>query len=103
MEEERPLVRKLVLKREITPEIRESRNRDMDLILEDYRDNLRDHGANDEEAIETFLFQEREKMEREYESLDQGRCSENIYCVPTDWEGIAADMRMEEEADELSM
>lgn len=103
MDMERPVVLRRVLKREITPEIRESRERDMDSVLDAYRENLRSHGANDEEAIETFLFQEREKMEREYDSLDHGRCSENIYYVLMDWEDIASDMRAEEENNSISM
>lgn len=103
MDMERPIVLRRVLKREITPEIRESRERDMDSVLDAYRENLRSHRANDEEAIETFLFQECEKMEREYDSLDHGGCAENIYYIPMDWESIASDMRAEEENNSVSV
>ena len=37
-----------VLKRTITPEIRASRERDMETVLDNYRENLRDHGVTDD-------------------------------------------------------
>lgn len=86
-----------VLKRTITPEIRESRERDMETILDNYRENLRDHGVTDEEAIERFVSEERCKMKKEYESLDNGDCSSNIYHIPTNWEGIASEMNSQEQ------
>ena len=90
-----------VLKRTITPEIRASRERDMETVLDNYRENLRDHGVTDEAAIEHFVSEERGKMQQEYESLDNGDCSSNIYHTPTDWEGIASGMKDQElEAEE---
>ena len=94
-----------VLKRTITPEIQASRERDMETVLDNYRENLREHGVTDEVAIERFISEERTKMQKEYESLDNGDCSSNIYHTPTDWEGIAANMKAQEleEEEEMSM
>ena len=92
-----------VLKRTITPEIRASRERDMEIVLDNYRENLRDHGVTDEAAIERFVSEEQSKMQKEYESLDNGDCSSNIYHTPTDWEGIASGMKDQELEDEEEM
>ena len=92
-----------VLKRTITPEIRASRERDMETVLDNYRENRRDHGVTDEAAIERFVSEERSKMQKEYESLDNGDCSSNIYHTPTDWEGIASGMKDQELEDEEEM
>lgn len=92
-----------VLKRTITPEIRASRERDMETVLDNYRENLRDHGVTDEAAIERIVSEERSKMQKEYESLDNGDCSSNIYHTPTDWEGIASGMKDQELEDEEEM
>lgn len=77
-----------VLTREITPEIIESRERDTKETLENYRDNLREYGVT-EEQTDQFVEQEREKIKAEYESLDRGDTSSNIYYQPTDWEEVA--------------
>ena len=94
-----------VLKRKITPEIQASRQRDIDTVLDNYRENLRDHGVTDEEAIERFVSEEKEKMLREYESLDHGDTSSNIYYTPNNWDEIANGMKSEEneETDEEEM
>lgn len=92
-----------VLKRTITPEIRASRERDMDAVLDNYQENLRGHGVMDEDAIKRFVSEERCKMQREYESLDNGDCSSNIYNTPTDWAGIAAGIKEQENTDENEM
>lgn len=42
-------------------------------------------------------------MQKEYESLDNGDCSSNIYHTPTDWEGIASGMKDQELEDEEEM
>ena len=52
-----------VLKRTITPEIRASRERDMETVLDNYRENLRDHGVTDDAAIERFVSEEHSKMQ----------------------------------------
>lgn len=100
---DRPKVK--VLKRTITPEIRAGRERDMETVLDNYRENLRDHGATNEEAIERFVSEERAKMQKEYESLDNGDCSSNIYYSPSNWEEIASGMKDQEveQEDEMSM
>lgn len=94
-----------VLKRTITPEIKANQNRDMETVLDNYRENLRDYGVTDEAAIERFVSEERCKMQKEYESLDNGDCSSNIYHTPTDWEGIASKIKEQEveQEDEISM
>ena len=94
-----------VLKRNITPETGASWVRDMETVLDNYRENLRDYGVTDEAAIERFVSEERSKMYKEYESLENGDCSSNIYHTPTDWEEIASEMREQEleEEDEMSM
>lgn len=78
----------MALTREITPEIIESRESDTEETLENYRDNLREYGVS-EEQIEEFVEQEREKINAEYESLDSGDASSDIYYQPTDWEEVA--------------
>ena len=92
-----------VLKRTITPEIRASRERDMETVLDNYRENLRDHGVTDDAAIERFVSEEHSKMQKEYESLDNGDSSSNIYHTPTDWEGIASEMKEQEVEQEDGM
>lgn len=77
-----------VLTREITPEIIESRERDTEETLENYQNNLREYGVS-EGQIDEFVEQEREKINAEYESLDRGDTSSNIYYQPTDWEEVA--------------
>lgn len=83
-----------VLTREITPEIIESREKDTEETLENYRDNLRGYGVA-EEQIDEFVEQEREKINAEYESLDRGDTSSNIYCQPADWEETADSLTVE--------
>ena len=92
-------------RRTITPDMRASRERDMNTVLDNYRENLRDRGVTDEAAIERFVSDEREKKQLEYESLDRGECASNIYHMPTDWDGIASDMKgpLVEEENEMSM
>lgn len=77
-----------VLTREITPEILESRERDTEEVLDNYRENLQERGAS-EEQIEEFIDHERESINAEYESLDDGKTSEYIYQMPTDWDAVA--------------
>lgn len=77
-----------VLTREITAEILESRERDTNEILDNYRDNLREYGVA-EEKIEEYVNQEREKINAEYESLEHGDTTSNIYHQPENWEEVA--------------
>ena len=92
-----------VFKRTTTPEIRASWERDMETVLDNYRENLRDHGVTDEAAIERFVSEERSKMQKEYEGLDSGDCSSNIYYTQTDWEGIASEMKEQDVEQEKGM
>ncbi len=78
----------LALTREITEEVQESREHDTEELLENYRENLRDYDVG-EEQIENFINQEREKINAEYESLDRGDGTFEMYQEPTDWKGIA--------------
>lgn len=80
------------LVREITPEILESRNADTEEVLDNYRENLREYGI-DEDVIEQFVSQERDKINAEYESLDRGDLESNHYKDPVDWEGIASRLK----------
>lgn len=91
-----------VLTREVTEEVLESRERDTEEVLDNYRESLEARGVA-EEQIEEFLDQERERINAEYESLDRGDTSSNIYDVPSDWDAIADDLRSQEsgEFDEL--
>lgn len=89
-----------VLTREITPEILESREKDTEELLENYRENLRDREVGDKQ-IEEFIEQEREKIYAEYESLDRGDTSSNIYYMPTDWDVVAENLMEDENVDEI--
>lgn len=91
-----------VLTREVTEEVLESRERDTEEVLDNYRESLEARGVA-EEQIEEFLGQERERINAEYESLDRGDTSSNIYDVPSDWDAIADALRSQEsgEFDEL--
>lgn len=91
-----------VLTREVTEEVLESRERDTEEVLDNYQESLETRGV-DEAQIEEFLGQERERINAEYESLDRGDTSSNIYDVPSDWDVIADDLRSQEsgEFDEL--
>lgn len=84
-----------ILTRDITPEIIENRNRDTEETLENYRDNLREYGVA-EEQIDEFLEQEREKINAEYESLDRGDTSSNVYHQPLNWEEVANSLSVEQ-------
>lgn len=77
--------------REITPEILESREHDTEEVLENYTENLQERGIP-EEQIEEFVEHERENINAEYESLDAGKPSENIYQMPTNWDEVAEDV-----------
>ena len=77
-----------VLTRDITPEIIESRNSDTEETLENYRDNLREYGVAEKE-IEKFVEQEREKINDEYASLDNGDTTSDVYYQPMDWKEVA--------------
>ncbi len=95
-EEDSPMVRT----REITSEILESRERDTEEVLDNYRDNLRGYGVN-EAQIEEFVEQEREKINAEYESLDRGDEYPQMYETPNDWEKISASLMGQETQDEI--
>ena len=82
-------------KRVLTPEMIRSRNRDTEEVLENYRQNLYDHGVTDERTIERFIAEERIKINREYDCLDNGETVEDPYVTPTDWEGIAETMKID--------
>lgn len=86
-----------VLKRELTDEQLSARNRDTEETLDNYRENLRNYGV-DEESMEDFINQERDKINSEYESLDNGDTSSNIYHMPTDWENVADGLKKLENA-----
>lgn len=88
-----------VLTREVTDEVLESRERDTNVVLENYRENLEARGVP-EEQISEFLEQERIKINAEYERLDRNDTSSNIYDVPSAWDTIA-DTLMSQETDEL--
>lgn len=77
----------------------------MQAVLDNYRENLHSHGVTDETAIDQLLADEQAKMEREFDSLDNGDTSSNIYHEPTDWDSIASGMRDHEveDEDEMSM
>lgn len=77
-----------VLTREVTEEVLESRERDTEEVLNNYRESLEMRGVA-EEQIEEFLGQERDKINAEYESLDRGDTSSNIYEMPSNWDEIA--------------
>lgn len=84
----------MTLTREITPEILESRERDTEEVLDNYRENLRGYGV-DEEKIEEFVNGEREKINAEYEALDRGDTSA-MYETPNDWSEVAASLSEQE-------
>lgn len=88
-----------VLTREITDEVLESRERDTNVVLENYRENLEDRGVP-EEQINVFLEEERTKINAEYESLDRNDTSSNIYDLPSDWDAIA-DALMSQDTEEF--
>lgn len=80
------------LTRDITSEVIESRERDTEEVLDNYRENLTERGVDDKQ-IEMFVEQEREKIYAEYDSLDKGDTSSNIYYAPLDWDAVAESLR----------
>ena len=78
-----------VYKRILNENDLKNRERDINAVLENYEENLRNLGVNDDTAIERFKETEREKMLKELESADLGNTSENIYYTP-DFEKVAA-------------
>ena len=91
-----------VMKREITPEVWASRMRDTEETLNNYRENLRDEGV-DESQIERFVMGEKEKIYKEFESLDRGDTSSNIYYMPTDWKAVADSLDPERKMREMPL
>lgn len=88
-----------VLDRELTPEIIENRNAETEEVLDNYRENLREYGVDDEK-IEQFIDQERVKINAEYAALDSGDTESNRYEMPTDWEEVAASLNENVESGE---
>ena len=84
-----------VLTREITPEILESRNRDTEETLDNYRESLRERGVS-EERIDEFIDRERNSINAMYEGYDNHVETDSVYAPPTDWDTIAADLRGED-------
>ena len=92
-----------VLVRELTPEMLESRQRDMEEVLDNYRESLRNRGVS-ENSIEAFVQDERIKMEREYESLDRGDEDPYVYHYPinpSDWDAVASSLIDAEHAETI--
>lgn len=87
-----------VLTREVTESVIESRERDTEDVLNNYRESLEAREVA-EEQIEEFLGQERDEINAEYESLDRGDTSSNIYDVPSDWDTISDDLLSQESGD----
>lgn len=73
------------------PNMREIWESSTEGILDNYRENLENRGVP-EEKIDEFLTQEREAMEREYESARAGETSENIYYMPENWDEVAEEI-----------
>ena len=79
------------LERNLTEEQLEGRQRDAEEVLENYRENLRERGV-DEESIASFIDSQREEIDREYESpLDES----SRYAMPNDWNEVAAELQEE--------
>ena len=79
------------LEQNLTEEQLESRQRDTEEVLENYSENLREHGV-DEESIASFIDSQREEINREYESpLDES----SRYAMPNDWNEVAAELQEE--------
>ena len=79
------------LEQNLTGEQLESRQRDTEEVLENYRENLREHGV-DEESIASFIDSQREEINREFESpLDES----SRYAMPNDWNEVAAELQEE--------
>ena len=83
------------LSRDITPEIAESRERDTRETLDNYAENLRDHGAN-EEDIERFISETKARIDAEYIQLDAGKEIEYLHCDPSDWAVAADELRQDD-------
>lgn len=81
-----------VLTRELSENDLNNRIRDTEEVLQNYADNLRDHGVRDENSINEFIDSEREKINLYYENLDKGKPSEAIYYEPQNWEQIANEL-----------
>ena len=84
-----------VLKREITPEVLESREADIQEQIDGYRENLEQYNVPDY-IIDEFLLKEREKIELYYQNLDNGDLSSDIYYPPTNWELEASRLKGED-------
>ena len=79
------------LEQNLTEEQLESRQRDTEEVLENYSENLREHGV-DEESIASFIDSQREEINREYESpLDES----SRYAMPNDWNEVASELQEE--------
>lgn len=90
---------RLLLKREITRDIEESRLKDTNETLAGYRENLENRGVNSKK-IDEFIREAREGIDREYEDLDSGKDVPDLYLEPTDWDKLARELR-EGETEEL--
>lgn len=83
------------LTREITPEIIDSRERDTEETLQNYRENLEERGVSSEQ-IDAFINEQRERIYDEYDSLDQGEATKNIYEMPQNWDEVAQNLNNSE-------
>lgn len=90
------------LKRTLTPEILESRERDTDETLEGYRENLENRGVG-AEAIDGFIQEAREGINLEYKSLDEGVEYPEMYKGPVDWGDLAQRLLDEEATDSYQL
>lgn len=89
-----------ILKKEITPDVAESRLRDTNETLAGYRENLENRGV-DSAKIDEFIQGARDGISREYEDLGSGKEAPELYLEPTDWDKLARKLR-EEVTEELS-
>ena len=82
----------LILKKEITSDVAESRLKDTNDTLDGYRENLENRGV-DAEQIDKFIQEAREGINREYEDLDSGKEAPELYLEPMDWDKLARELR----------
>ena len=91
-----------ILTREITSESLESRERDIEETLDNYRENLRNYDVSEDVIVYSLVNSLTElttvnQVNTEYDSLECGDTFSNIYYDPMNWESIAETLAETEE------
>ena len=68
----------------------ESRQLDTEEVLDNFRENIGERGFSiSDDVLDDYINEQRELINAEYEALNRGDTSNNIYEMPQDWDEVA--------------